>query len=138
MSRVDAVRMMLAWGACAAVACVVETEPQVLAPAPAEKPQAKVPVMPEVAKSALPVAPPPDSLRTCAVDADCVAVLRNGCCHDGLNEALNKASVDAYAASFTCKVEHPQCPMHLVLDRRVPGCDATTHACKLTDPPGAP
>jgi hypothetical protein len=64
-----------------------------------------------------------------------VAVLKNGCCHDGLNVAVSKASTDAYTSSFTCGVSNPVCPMHLVLDRRVPVCDSASHLCKLADPP---
>jgi hypothetical protein len=86
----------------------------------------------------LDAAPVPESFRTCQVDSDCAAVLRNGCCHDGHNEAINKASIDAYKASFTCPIALPRCPMHLVLDRREPACDAATHACKLVSAPGVP
>jgi hypothetical protein len=86
---------------------------------------------------AAPTIPPPvpDAFRTCQTDSDCVAVLRNGCCRNGLHEAMNQASVEAYKASFTCPTRHPICPMHLVLDRRVPACTAATHQCAMVDQP---
>jgi hypothetical protein len=48
---------------------------------------------------------------------------------------MNKASVDAYKGSFTCPIPHPICPMHLVLDRRVPVCSKATRLCELVQPP---
>ena len=149
--------LLIAAGA-GAVACVVETEPgpkkvllrdiqpRASAPSPAvvALPDAATPITapsdPAVEASGPPVSlreppPVPDSFRTCEADADCAAVLRNGCCHDGRSEAVNKRSVDTYKASFTCPVEKPRCPMHLVLDRRLPSCDQATHACTLVSSP---
>jgi hypothetical protein len=126
---------------CFVAACVVETEPLPAAPvrpaAPAVAPAQASPVQSGGASigGTSSAAPPSDGQRTCETDADCLAVPRNGCCHDGLNEPINKASADAYKASFTCAVDHPVCAMHLVLDRRVPACDPGTHMCKLIDPP---
>jgi hypothetical protein len=85
---------------------------------------------------AMPVpSPPGEALRACQADSDCVAVMRNGCCRSGLNEAVNKGSVEAYRGSFTCPIPRPICPMHLVLDRRQPACDAASHLCTLQAPP---
>jgi hypothetical protein len=143
----------------ALAACVVETEPapkrpllrDVMAAQAAHADASAAASAPVPVPSAAPSvsvaepltvgfdAPPvPDSFRTCQADSDCVAVLRNGCCHDGRNEAMNKSSVDAYKSSFTCPEPKPRCPMHLVLDRREPACDATTHTCKLREPAAAP
>ena len=126
-------------------ACVIETEPaqrrpllrdvmragpqRVEAGAPVDAPREGDPVV------VLPAAPAmPEAFRACKSDADCVTVLPNGCCHDGRNEAINKASADAYKASFTCPIARPRCPMHLILDRREPACDTATHACALVTP----
>jgi hypothetical protein len=140
--------------ASAFVACVVETEPapkrpllrdvmaaQAAASAHADAsspPPAPVVSVAEPLTLGFEAPPVPDSFRACQVDTDCIAVLRNGCCHDGRNEAINKGSVDAYKSSFTCPVPNPRCPMHLVLDRREPACDAAGHACKLVERPAAP
>lgn len=83
------------------------------------------------------VAPPvPDAFRACLADSDCVAVLPNGCCHDGRQVAMNKGSVAAYTSSFTCPDPAPRCPDHLVLDNREPVCDAASHRCELAPPKG--
>jgi hypothetical protein len=132
---------------CLVGACVVETEPLPLQPlhaapvvsaAPSGRPLVVADAAPApdaAAPQGMTAPPPPDSFRTCGADTDCVAVLRNGCCHDGLHEALNKASAAAYTSSFSCGTTHPICPMHLVLDRRVPACDTGVHLCKLVDAP---
>jgi len=116
-----------------AVACVIETE------VPKRPPLLRDTLRARAAASAvvvISVPPPvPDAFRTCEADADCVALLPNGCCHDGRSEALNKSLVDAYRSAFTCPVASPVCPMHLVLDRRVAACDVGAHQCKLVDPP---
>jgi hypothetical protein len=69
--------------------------------------------------------------RACNTDADCVAVPRVGCCHNGWNEAVAASQRDAYAASFTCPDAHPICAMIIVRDARVPQCDGATHLCTL-------
>jgi hypothetical protein len=122
-------------------ACVVETEPvqpkpllrDVLRAHAAPHASALAPVS-DAASISSP-GPPPDAFRACDADADCVAVLRNGCCHDGRNEAINKTLADAYLSSFVCPFATPTCPTQLVLDRRVPACDAAAHLCKLVEPP---
>jgi hypothetical protein len=73
----------------------------------------------------------PARFRACNADADCVAVPRVGCCHNGWNEAVAVSQKDAYAASFVCPEAHPICPMFLVRDARVPRCDQATHLCEL-------
>jgi hypothetical protein len=135
-------------------ACVVEREPapkrpllrDVLAahpPAPdttvvAVAPTVAIPLDAQEVVGSFDAPPVPDAFRTCETDGDCAAVLRNGCCHDGRNEAVNKASVDAYKASFTCPNPHLRCPMHMVLDRREPACDRAAHQCTLVMPPPTP
>jgi hypothetical protein len=80
----------------------------------------------------------PAKFRACGADADCVAVPRVGCCHNGWNEAIAVTQKDAYAASFVCPDAHPICPMFIVRDARVPRCDSAAHLCTLVSvrPPG--
>src|SRR5882672_6915411 len=73
----------------------------------------------------------PARFRACNADADCVAVPRVGCCHNGWNEAVAISQRDAYLASFVCPEAHPICAMFLVRDARVPQCDGATHLCTL-------
>jgi hypothetical protein len=73
----------------------------------------------------------PAKFRACSADADCVAVPRVGCCHNGWKEAVAAAQKDAYAASFVCPDAHPICPMFIVRDARVPRCDSTAQLCTL-------
>jgi hypothetical protein len=69
--------------------------------------------------------------RACQADSDCVAVKRNGCCHNGWLEAVNASQKDAYAQSFTCPQPRPICPMYIIRDTRVPKCDGSTHLCSM-------
>jgi hypothetical protein len=73
----------------------------------------------------------PARFRACNGDADCLAVPRVGCCHNGWKEAVAASQQDAYAASFVCPEAHPICAMFLVRDTRVPVCDAATRLCTL-------
>lgn len=73
----------------------------------------------------------PARFRACSADADCVAVPRVGCCHNGWNEAVAVSQRDAYAASFICPEARPICAMFLVRDARVPQCVGATHLCSL-------
>jgi hypothetical protein len=72
----------------------------------------------------------PAQFRACTTDADCIAVPRVGCCHNGWNEAVAASQKDAYATSFTCPDPHPMCIMMIVHDTRVPRCGAD-HLCTL-------
>jgi hypothetical protein len=74
------------------------------------------------------------TFQACAVDADCVAVPRVGCCHNGWNEAVNAQRSDAYAASFSCTDAHPVCPMYRIVDKRTPECSNLTHLCEMVKP----
>jgi hypothetical protein len=73
----------------------------------------------------------PARFRACNADADCIAVPRVGCCHNGWNEAVAVSQKDAYAASFVCPEAHPICAMFIVRDTRAAVCDRTTHLCTL-------
>ena len=118
----------------AGAACIVETDPTARRPLLRDTMRARAAAASSSA-SGLPVPPPaPEAFRTCDVDVDCVAVLPNGCCHDGRSLALNKGLVDAYRSTFQCPVASPVCPTHLVLDRRVATCDVNAHACILVEP----
>jgi hypothetical protein len=90
---------------------------------------------PGVAGPAPPGDGAPARFRACAIDADCVAVPRVGCCHNGWNEAVAASQKDAYLASFVCPDPHPICAMFIVRDTRVPRCDAGTRLCTLVNPP---
>jgi hypothetical protein len=72
--------------------------------------------------------------RACALDSECVAVNRVGCCHNGWKEAVASSQAEAYEKSFTCPQAHPICPMYIVRDSRVPLCDNATHLCTMTRP----
>ncbi len=72
------------------------------------------------------------SLTGCAVDSDCVAVPRGGCCNNGYLEAVNKGQTKAYANATKCTTSpHPMCPMFLVHDTRVAQCDTGANVCKM-------
>jgi hypothetical protein len=72
--------------------------------------------------------------RACQADADCIAVPRSGCCHNGWMEAIAATQKDAYEKAYACKQAHVICPMFIVRDVRVPRCDAQTHLCKMVQP----
>jgi hypothetical protein len=76
--------------------------------------------------------------RACALDSECVAVDRVGCCHNGWKEAVAASQAEAYEKSFTCPQAHPMCPMYIVRDARVPLCDNATHLCTMTRPEDIP
>jgi hypothetical protein len=123
------------------VACVIETEPgpRKTLLRDAVRRQAVPSASTSASVATIPQPPPvPEAFRTCDIDADCVAVLPNGCCQDGRNVALNRGLVDAYRSAFVCPLASPVCPMHLVLDDRVAACDAPAHLCKLVEPPAPP
>jgi hypothetical protein len=72
--------------------------------------------------------------RACKVDSDCVAVPREGCCHNGWNEAVNVSQKDAYKQANACTRTRPICPMYQVRDGRVARCDAQAHLCTMVQP----
>jgi hypothetical protein len=67
----------------------------------------------------------------CAVDSDCVAVPKVGCCHLGWKVAVNKDMTHAYGASYQCPIARPICIQILIIDNREPVCDPETQRCKL-------
>ena len=74
-------------------------------------------------------------LRACKGDADCVAVPREGCCHNGWKEAVAVSQADAYRKANACtKSSRPICPMYIARDLRVARCDPQTRLCTLTQP----
>jgi hypothetical protein len=72
--------------------------------------------------------------RACRTDADCAAVDRVGCCHNGWKEGVASLQKDAYARSFVCPEAHPICPMYIVRDLRIPKCDERAHLCTMAPP----
>jgi len=136
--------VLLAWVSLGAAACVIETEgaapkPPLLRdtlrnrpPAPSSSAAPSASIAPAESPRAAAV---PEAFRACESSADCEAVLPNGCCQDGRQEALNKGLVDAYRSTFRCPTEHPACPTQLVLDSRMPYCDTSAHLCKLAEGP---
>jgi hypothetical protein len=70
----------------------------------------------------------------CKVDADCVAVPKAGCCHNGWDEAVNKTKVAEYDKLYTPKVCKVMCPMYIVDDTRVAECNTGTNKCEMVEP----
>jgi hypothetical protein len=146
---------LIAVGVSLFSACVVENNPPPEWPFPvAPVPRAKPPVeagtdgagpdvgggddAPSPADAGQTALPPPApgaaSFLRCAVDTDCVAVRRNGCCNNGYKEAVNASSIAAYQASFACPDTHPICPMFRIRDARTPACNTDRHECELVKP----
>jgi hypothetical protein len=108
------------------------------------------PTVPEPQPSAAPPAQPPvesigpgaqadagaaAQFRACQKDADCVAVQRAGCCHNGWKEAVAASQRDAYEKANACTImPHPVCPMYIVRDTRIAKCDAQSKLCVLVQP----
>jgi hypothetical protein len=73
--------------------------------------------------------------RTCQADADCVAVPRAGCCHNGWKEAVAVSQTDAYEKANACaKSPRPVCPMYIVRDARFARCEPQSHLCTMVRP----
>jgi hypothetical protein len=90
---------------------------------------------PPATATATPASTVPAPFRACATDADCVAVDRAGCCHNGWKEAVAASQRDAYAAAFACAEPRPICAQYIVFDRRMPACDAASKLCVLVTTP---
>jgi hypothetical protein len=75
----------------------------------------------------------PDFL-SCNRDADCVAVDRAGCCHNGWKDAVNKDKVGDYLEANACKERGVMCPTYRVNDTRVAVCDTEKHQCAMVKP----
>ena len=72
---------------------------------------------------------------SCAVDDDCTAVDRGGCCPDGSEFAVNTSSTADYAASVACTVTpRPLCPQHMINDTRAAQCNYDTGHCHMIAP----
>jgi hypothetical protein len=105
------------------------------APAPAPLPVAVAEGTPPAAEAkATPATPAAGDYFSCKADADCVAVPKNGCCHNGYHEAVNKQSVDAYKASFTCEKKRPICPQFMIKETKVARCDTAASKCVMAQP----
>jgi hypothetical protein len=136
---------MIALAAALGVAaCAQPRSAAVTAPTAAPTPSAAS-VAPDAAAAEVPAAPDAGTdeasdsgalaqFRACALDSDCVAVDRVGCCHNGWKEAVATSHAAAYDQSFTCPQAHPICPMYIVRDGRVPVCDNATHLCTMSRP----
>jgi hypothetical protein len=74
--------------------------------------------------------------RGCTSDDDCVAVPLASCCHNGWKTSVARSERDAYAHSAVdCPSARAVCPLYLIVDQRVPQCNAATHLCELVSPP---
>src|SRR5579884_752755 len=71
---------------------------------------------------------------TCQVDSDCIAVEREGCCHNGYKDAVNKDGVASYRAANACRTRNTVCPQFRIDDKRVALCNATAHRCEMVEP----
>jgi hypothetical protein len=71
---------------------------------------------------------------TCAADADCVAVDKAGCCHNGWLDAVAAASVESYNVLYECSESAPICAQYKVVDTRVAICDRTVGHCAMVQP----
>jgi len=70
----------------------------------------------------------------CNMDSDCAAVSREGCCHNGYKDAVNKDKIDSYRQANACKMKNAMCPQFLIEDRRAAVCNATSHQCEMQEP----
>ena len=63
-----------------------------------------------------------------------MAVEREGCCHNGYKDAVNRDKIDSYRARNRCKIANPMCPQFLVEDKRAVECNYTSHQCEMVEP----
>jgi hypothetical protein len=75
----------------------------------------------------------PAAYQACAVDGDCVAVPKGGCCQNGRMEAVATSQTAAYKAAFAC-TQKVMCPMIMYNESRVAECSGTTHLCEMIAP----
>jgi hypothetical protein len=71
---------------------------------------------------------------SCTVDSECLAVPREGCCHNGYKDAVNKDRIPEYRQANACKMKNPMCPQFIVDDKRVALCNASSHQCEMVEP----
>jgi hypothetical protein len=82
-------------------------------------------------------AAPGSGYFSCATDSSCVAVrlISEACCYNGWKIAVASDEVEAYLAATACDpLRGRLCPQYVVLDRRVPTCDQTSHQCTMVEP----
>lgn len=94
---------------------------------------------PSITAGSSPDAGGPDGAVTpeylaCAADADCIAVERAGCCHNGYKDAVNAHLVEQYLAANACQDPHHMCPMFRIVDKRVARCQTSLKRCVLVNP----
>jgi hypothetical protein len=135
-------------GALVLVACAQTSQQPTTVTAPASTAASDSPAAASatpVAASAPPTSPVPAAdgdggglavqYRSCQADADCVAVPRAGCCHNGWKEAVNVSQKEAYEQDNACQsTRRPICPMFIVRDTRVARCDVPSHLCEMVKP----
>jgi hypothetical protein len=71
---------------------------------------------------------------SCAVDSDCVAVAKAGCCHNGYLDAIGAGQAESYDALYECAESNPICAQFQVVDTRVAICDRAAHHCAMIEP----
>lgn len=67
----------------------------------------------------------------CTQDSDCIAVDREGCCHNGYKDAVNAEHVAAYRAANACKNRRVMCPQFIIQDDRVAVCNTERRQCQM-------
>jgi hypothetical protein len=73
----------------------------------------------------------------CQSDSDCVAISKGGCCPNGWDVAVNKTKVTQYENATKCENPHQVCPLYVILDTRVPQCQAgktSVKHCQMVKP----
>lgn len=117
------------------VSSAAESNPSVAVESPLKREATDVPVL-----SAASVASRADDdagagYFACAADQDCVAVpYIERCCYNGWKIAVASGEAAAFQSTETCNVARPICPMYMVVDRRIPACNAATRSCEMVPP----
>jgi hypothetical protein len=116
-------------------ACQAEEPPAPPSPSTTSTQTAAAPtdtVAPPAPTSATPAptAPDPNDYKSCAVDSDCEAVDRAGCCNNGFKEAITRGKEDVYRQVNAC-TKRVMCPQYILRDTRTPACNPTTHRCEM-------
>jgi hypothetical protein len=99
-------------------------------------PPPSAPLAPGVAASQPPTSSSiiPALFLACTHDADCLAIRRPGCCHNGWKDAVAVTQKDAYEKAHACAEPRPICSMRMVRDNKVARCNARTRQCEMVKP----